>query len=214
MKVLLGLSGGVDSTYCATLLKNLGYDVVGCVLRMHEYTDTEGAVRCASELSIPLITLDCSSEFDGIIKNYFVNEYMLGRTPNPCILCNERVKFEFLYRYAVEHGFDFIATGHYAHVDKTLVDGSVRYAISSSDSAKDQSYMLYRLPQHILSKLLLPVGDLDKSNVRREADLAGLSAAKSKDSQEICFLPDGKHYDFIEEKLGKPPKGNFIDLDG
>ncbi len=215
MKVLLGLSGGVDSAYAAAILSSLGYNVEGCVLKMHEYTDLDSARRCARELSVPLHEVDCTADFDRIVKENFVSEYLSGRTPNPCIICNENVKFATLYSYAMENGFDMIATGHYAIVDRITVGDSYRYAIrASKNSAKDQSYMLYRISQEILSHLLLPLGDLMKEDVRRGAREQGISSAESRDSQEICFLPSGNHAEYIEQVCGKCPKGNFIDTEG
>ena len=215
MKVLLGLSGGVDSAYAASLLTSLGYSVEGCVLVMHEHTDLDSARRAAEELSIPLHEVDCSADFDRIVRSNFVNEYLSGRTPNPCIVCNEHVKFASLYRYATANGFDKIATGHYARISTTSSGENIRYAISRPrDEKKDQSYMLYRLPQEILSSLLLPLGEIVKSDVRKEAESKGISAAKSRDSQEICFLPDGNHAEYVESVGCKCDEGNFVTPDG
>ena len=215
MKILLGLSGGVDSAYAASKLQSLGHIVEGCVLVMHEYTDTDAARRAAGELCIPLHVVDCRQDFEKNVKADLVREYSLGRTPNPCIVCNELVKFASLYSYAMDHGFDMIATGHYANVTYAEFNGQHRYAVTrAQDLSKDQSYMLYRLSQDILSHLLLPLGDTVKSDVRFEASKIGLSAANSRDSQEICFLPNGNHSEYVESIAGKSREGFFIDSEG
>lgn len=213
MKILVGISGGVDSAYAAKMLRDEGNEIVGCILKMHEFSDISGAEHVASELGIPLVCLDCTERFDSEIKSYFVEEYMRGRTPNPCIICNERVKFKVLYDYAVPNGFDKIATGHYAKIDFDSDEGKY-YLSCAKDRSKDQTYMLYRLPDNILSMLLLPLGNSIKSDVRKSSKESGLSSADAKDSQEICFLPDGCYAEYIESKVGKIPEGNFIDEEG
>ncbi len=212
MRILVGMSGGLDSTYAARLLIDEGHEVVGAVLRMHEFTECDAAQESCGELGIPLVTVDCSEEFDKTVKENFIREYSRGRTPNPCIICNERVKFKCLYDYANLHGFDKIATGHYAGVKHTE---SGRAAVCMArDAAKDQSYMLYRLPTAILKKLLLPLSSLTKEEIRSRASLLGLVAAERAESQEICFLPDGGHAEYIESRLGKFPEGEFVDQSG
>ena len=182
---------------------------------MHEHTELDSARRCAGELSIPLHEVDCTDLFNSIVRSNFISEYLSGRTPNPCIICNQHVKLARLYAYAMEHGFDMIATGHYAKVERVTQGDSYRYAVSMSKNRdKDQSYMLYRLSQDVLSRLLLPLGDLKKDEVREGARIQGISAASSRDSQEICFLPEGNHADYIESVSGKSPEGSFIDEKG
>ena len=211
MRVLVGISGGVDSACAALELVQKGYDVECAILKMHEYSDIDGAIEVAEALGLPLHVIDASESFNNIIKENLVEEYLGGRTPNPCIICNERVKFKKLYDFAVENGFDRIATGHYARI----VEKDGRYAIAvASDERKDQSYMLYRLPQKILSALIFPLFGLEKGEVRALAAAAGIPVADKKDSQEICFLPNGGHAEFIEERRGECPKGNFIAPDG
>ena len=158
MKILVGISGGVDSAYAAHKLLSEGHSVEGAVLVMHEYTEVAAAREAAASVGITLHEIDCKDLFNNIIKTDFVSEYTSGRTPNPCIICNERVKFATLYGYAVENGFDAIATGHYAKILTVSDGGETRYALAcAEDAKKDQSYMLYRLPQRILSMLVLPL---------------------------------------------------------
>lgn len=215
MKILLGMSGGIDSTYSALKLIREGHEVEGAVLKMHEHTEISEAEAAAAELGIKLHVLDCTDIFEKIVKENFVSEYTSGRTPNPCIICNEKIKFAKLYDFAMDRGFDKIATGHYAKIVTNEQDGEVRYAVASAcDTSKDQSYMLYRLPQHILSALVFPLSDSEKSDVRIRARDAGIHSADRPDSQEICFLPDGGHTEFIEKRAGKCPEGNFIDPSG
>ncbi len=211
IKVLVGISGGVDSAVVASGLKKQGYEVEGCVLVMHEHCDLESARQVADEIGIKLHEVDARDAFERIVKENFANEYLAGRTPNPCILCNEKVKFKALYDFAIENGFDKIATGHYASV----VCENGRYAVKrSTNTAKDQSYMLYRLPQSILEKLILPLYDFDKSEVRSLAEDENISVFGKKDSQEICFLPDGHYTEYIESVKGVCPEGNFVDSEG
>ena len=215
MKILVGISGGVDSAYCARLLLDLGHEVEGCILIMHDYSDTEGADRVASELGIPVHKVDLRGLFDSEVKKYFVDEYLHGRTPNPCIICNERVKFKGLLDFAEANGFDKIATGHYARIGTVTVDGAEKHILlKAEDLSKDQSYMLYRLPESILSKTLFPLGELTKDTVRDRSRTFGISAADAKDSQEICFLPNGGYPEYIESVVGKLPCGSFIDENG
>ncbi len=215
MRILLGISGGVDSAYAAYKLKSEGHDVEGAVIRMHEHTEIDAAIEAAESIGIPLHVIDATENFDKIIKENFVSEYVSGRTPNPCIICNPAVKFKALYDYAMANGFDMIATGHYAKIVKLESNGEVRYTLASpADEKKDQTYMLCRLPQHILAKTIFPLSDMNKTDVRQSSRDSGLSAADRGDSQEICFLPDGGYSGFVESRAGKCPSGNFIDDSG
>lgn len=210
MKILVGISGGVDSAFAAKKLLLEGHDVEGAVLIMHEYTELSAAREAAASVGIPLHEIDCRPQFEEIKQN-FVSEYTSARTPNPCIICNERVKFKGLYDFAQSHGFDAIATGHYARLTRV----GDRYSLAiPEDVRKEQTYMLYRLPQHILSHLVLPLSELTKPQIRAMAEDEGISAANREDSQEICFLPEGNHTDYIESVAGRSPEGNFVDSDG
>ena len=210
MKILVGISGGVDSAYAAYKLKSEGHEVEGAVLVMHDYTELSAAREAALSLGIVLHEIDCREAFEGI-KSNFVSEYLAGRTPNPCIICNERVKFRLLYDFAMQNGFKKIATGHYARV----INNNGRFSLAfPEDMKKEQTYMLYRLPQEILSSLVLPLSDETKEQIRKNAEKAGISAAKRADSQEICFLPEGNHTEYIENVAGKCPDGNFVDENG
>ena len=214
-RILLGLSGGADSTYAARKLSDEGFSVEGAVLKMHEYTDVLAAEESARELGIPLHVIDCTEAFRGAVVKNFLDEYTLARTPNPCIVCNREVKFRYLYEYALAHGFDKIATGHYARVIKVAAEEGLRYAVArATDTDKDQTYMLWRLSQEQLSMLVLPLSDMRKDEVREGLRKEGLAAAERGDSQEICFLPEGDYAAFIEKERGAFPKGNFIDREG
>jgi tRNA-specific 2-thiouridylase len=235
MKILLGLSGGVDTTYAALKLKNEGQDVVGAVLKMHGYSPISDAASAAEATGIPLVEINCEELFEKIVVANFIDEYLSARTPNPCIICNSEVKFRELYKYAMENGFDAIATGHYAKIYAIDKDGNrylntaefvndriqngdfseYRYAVSYGDDLKkDQSYMLWRLSQDILSRLVFPLSGWTKSAVRERSLEANLSAARSAESQEICFIPDGDYASFIEKERGRSPEGDFVDDSG
>ena len=214
MKILVGISGGVDSAYAAIKLMREGHEVEGAVLVMHDYTELDAAKSVAEEIGIRLHVIDCRERFEAVTRS-FVDEYCNARTPNPCIICNPLVKFRCLYDFATRHGFDRIATGHYARVEAYECDGAVRYTlVRADDSKKDQTYMLYRLPQQILASLILPLADDKKSEVRRSVADEALSVADRRDSQEICFIPDGDYASYIESVRGKFPTGDFITPDG
>ncbi len=211
MRILLGMSGGLDSTYAARVLLDAGHTVEGAVLVMHDFTETREARESAASLGIPLCEIDCRAGFDASVVTPFCESYLAGKTPNPCILCNERVKFRYLYEAMQKRGFDRIATGHYARIEEK--DG--RYAVCrASDARKDQSYVLYRLPQEVLSHLLTPLSDYEKTDVRALAAKEGLAAADRDESMEICFLPDGNYPAYIADRFGAPPEGDFIATDG
>ena len=213
MKILIGMSGGLDSTYAALKLIKEGHEVVGAVDVMHEYTELDSARAAAESLGIPLCEIDARAHFNAVKEN-FVEEYSKGRTPNPCVICNPLVKFRVLTDYAMANGFDKIATGHYAKVITVEDKGRTLYTlVRAKDSKKDQTYMLHRLPQDVLSMLYLPLADEVKTEVREKAKAEGLKSWDSKESQEICFIPDGDYASYIEGVKGAFPEGNFV-LDG
>ena len=215
MRILLGMSGGLDSTYAALKLASEGHSVEGAVVLMHEHTEIDAAKTAAEGLGIPLHVINREELFCERVVDYFVSEYSSARTPNPCVVCNSDVKFRALYDYAIEHGFDMIATGHYAKINRIDTSSGVRYALSvAADSKKDQTYMLWRLPQDILSKLYLPLSDLNKEQIRKDAREHNVSAADREESQEICFIPSGDYASFIEERTSLSKRGNFIDQSG
>ncbi len=212
MKILLGMSGGIDSTYAALKLIEEGHKVEGAVLIMHDYTEVGAAESAAESVGIPLHKIDCREIFKQTVVENFISEYGKGRTPNPCTYCNSEVKFRFLLDYADRFGFDMIATGHYAKVEK---DENGRFALyRAMDSAKDQTYMLWRLGQNILSRLCLPLFGDEKSRIRAKTKEIGLSAADRADSQEICFIPDGDYAAYIESRTAPAKKGFFVDESG
>lgn len=211
MKILVGLSGGVDSAYAALELLRRGHDVGGAVLRMHQYTEIDAARRVAEQIGIPFFVIDCAEQFDSVVKTNFAEEYASARTPNPCIICNERVKFASLRDFALLNGYDMIATGHYARIIRR---GDRLTFGAAADARKDQSYMLYRLPQSIMNMLVLPLSEVTKEHVRQTLSDAGIDIAEKPDSQEICFLPDGGYADFVEERCGAFLPGSFISDDG
>ena len=156
MKILVGMSGGVDSSYVAMKLIEAGHEVVGAHLIMHEYADIDAAESAAKMLGISLVNIDCRERFDRIVRENFISEYKMGRTPNPCVICNPTVKFFALAEYAREHGFDKIATGHYARVELVEKSDTPHHMIAvARDISKDQSYMLYRLPEDMTSTLVI-----------------------------------------------------------
>ena len=226
--VVVGLSGGVDSSVAAYLLKEQGYDVIGVTMQIWQEEDSctveenggccglsavEDARRVAQKLDIPYYVMNFRKEFQKQVIDYFTREYLEGRTPNPCIACNRYVKWESLLKRSLEIGADYIATGHYARVEQ-LPNG--RYAIRNSVTAKkDQTYALYNLTQEQLARTLMPVGAYTKDEIRKIAEKAGLPVAHKKDSQEICFVPDNDYARFIKNSTGKTiPKGNFVLADG
>lgn len=210
MKVLLGLSGGMDSAYAARLLSE-GHTVEGAVLMMHDHTDISAAKRAANETGIPLHVIDAKEKFRHEVEEYFISEYRQGRTPNPCTLCNPRVKIGELCRFAALNGFDKVATGHYARIKK---EGE-RYCVAiGEDQTKDQSYMLWGLSQEQIKMLVFPLGDMKKTEVRENAQRDGLSSADSKESQDICFIPDGDHISYLEAHSPPMEEGSFVDENG
>lgn len=232
-KVVVGMSGGVDSSVAAYLLKEQGYEVIGVTMQIWQDEDealkeesggccglsaVEDARRVAACLEIPYYVMNFKQEFRESVIDYFTGEYLKGRTPNPCIACNRYVKWEALLSRSLSIGAGYIATGHYARVVQ-LING--RYSIRrSAASAKDQTYALYNLTQEQLKHTLMPAGDYSKDEIRRIAKRIGLPVAEKPDSQDICFVPDGDYASYIENVVkasgenGLLGEGNFVTRDG
>ena len=223
-RVIVAMSGGVDSSVAAVLLKEQGYDVVGIALQTTDYSkylkddsggtccsikDMEDARRVAEKVGIPFYVLDTEKAFDNLVVNYFINDYLQGRTPNPCAMCNTKVKFNHLYKKALDMGADFVATGHYAKLSNEPGLGHTLWR--STDTAKDQTYFLFNLNQTQLSRTLFPIGHLTKPEVRKIALQFGLPVSEKPDSQEICFVPPEGYAKFIESRTAPSQrKGGYI----
>ncbi len=207
------MSGGVDSSAAALILLKQGYDITGCTLSLFEKeaTDVNDAKDVCGRLGIEHVTVNAPELFRKNVMADFAQSYENGETPNPCIICNEKIKFGVMLDYALENGFDGIATGHYARIVK-----EDRYLLKRADDLKkDQSYFLYRLTQHQLKHSIFPLFNLTKDEIRRLAEENGLITARKRDSQDICFIPDGDYVSFIKEFTGREfPCGNFLDTRG
>jgi len=227
-RVVIALSGGVDSSTAAGLLKKEGYEVIGISLKLWDddfYSAAKGgsccslddlsdARRAASMLKIPFYVLNMEKEFKESVINYFVNEYLNGHTPNPCIPCNKILKFDHLIKRAQELGADYVATGHYA---KKVKGTEGKYFVKrGKDTSKDQSYFLFNLSQEQFKYILFPLGDYLKEEVRSIARSLNLNVAEKNESQEICFIPDNNYQAFIKKEKGSKfvKKGDIVDSDG
>lgn len=213
--VFVAISGGVDSAAAAILLKERGFNVRGVTLRLKPDNladkDIEDAQAVADTLNIPLDVLDMREEFKKV-TDYFCNEYLEGRTPNPCVMCNPKVKLGKLLEYTLAQGGDLLATGHYANIIK---DENGVYFIKRNPSSKDQSYFLCGLNQHILSHVIFPIADLSKPEIRQLASDNNIPVAEKKDSQEVCFIPDNDYISFIEREFNpKATPGDFLSSSG
>lgn len=226
-KVIVGLSGGVDSSVAAALLKEQGYEVIGVTMRMWTMCDdeeregaccslsaVEDARKVANKLGIDHYVMNFKDIFKDKVVDSFVREYTNGCTPNPCIMCNKYLKFDALLKKANAMGIDYVATGHYAKIQYNIL--TKRYELLKSVTAKkDQTYVLYNFTQEQLSKTIMPNGGYTKDEIRKKAYDLGLKVADKPDSQEICFIPDNNYRNFIEQYTNKKSvPGDFVDVDG
>jgi tRNA-specific 2-thiouridylase len=224
-RVVVGLSGGVDSSVAAYLLQQQGYEVIGLFMKnWHDDSvtisnecpwleDSNDALLVAEKLGIPFQTVDLSEEYKEKIVDYMFNEYEKGRTPNPDVLCNREIKFDVFMKIALSLGADFVATGHYCQKSEIEVNGETVYQLKAgADTNKDQSYFLCQLSQEQLAKSLFPIGELTKPEVREIAGQLDLITAEKKDSQGLCFIGKVRLPDFLQQKL-QPKAGDIIQID-
>ena len=223
-KALIGMSGGVDSSVAAYLMLQQGYDCTGVTMRLYDnpteestccsLDDVEDARAVATRLGIRHYTFNFKDDFDRLVVQKFVSSYQQGLTPNPCIDCNRYLKFDRLLRRARELGFDYVVSGHYAQIRQERTTGRT-LLYRAVDTAKDQTYFLACLNQEQLSHIQFPLGELTKAQVRKIAEQQGFVTARKRDSQDICFVPDGDYSAFLAQYTGKTyPQGDFLDLQG
>ena len=225
-KAIIAMSGGVDSSVAAFLMKDKGFDCIGATMKLYDnedimesgektccsLDDIEDARSVANRLSMPYYVFHFKDDFKEKVIDKFIATYENGGTPNPCIDCNRHLKFKRLFQKMQELGFDYVVTGHYARVEE---NNGWFYLKKGVDEAKDQSYVLYSLTQNQLAHIQFPLGTYSKTEIREIAENHNFLNARKKDSQDICFVPDGDYAKFIEGYLGKTyPKGNFIDING
>lgn len=227
-KAMVAMSGGVDSSVAALLVKQMGFEAIGIIMKLYyneaigvsrektccSLEDVEDARRVAGVLNMPFYVLNFAQRFEDEVISRFVEDYAAGRTPNPCVECNKHIKFDQLLHRAEEIGCAYLSTGHYARIEKD--ENSGRYLLKkSADRDKDQTYMLYTLSQYQLSKILFPLGGLQKETVRQMARENGLLTAHKRDSQDLCFVPDGDYAGFIRRYTGKEGEpGDFVGTSG
>ena len=216
MKILIAMSGGVDSSVAASLLIRDSHAVEGFTFVTEEpdaqLADVRDARLAAERLGIPHRVLNIEREFKEAVKEYFVASYEAGLTPNPCVVCNREIKFGLVMRYAEKEGFDAVATGHYA---RTRTENGRTYLYEGKDKRKDQSYMLSCVPEEMLARAVFPLGEFTKDEIRTIAEELGISSAHKKDSQDICFIPDGDYASFIENYRGySHVSGSYLSPDG
>ena len=224
-KVAVAMSGGVDSSVAALLLHEQGYEVVGVTMKLYSLDqadlpanykgccsldDVEDARGVCRRLGIPHYVLNVQQEFQAHVIDYFCSEYQSGRTPHPCIACNDKIKFNFLMTRAIALKADYVATGHYASIQRTADGAVLKKAV---DADKDQSYVLFSMGQKELAHTLMPVGDYTKQSIRQMALDAGFGNAEKPDSQDICFIPLGDYKAFLQDRISPSP-GDIVDIDG
>ncbi|MCH5315572.1 MAG: tRNA 2-thiouridine(34) synthase MnmA [Eubacterium sp.] len=225
-KAIIAMSGGVDSSVAAYLMKKNGFDCIGATMKLYDnddinisrektccsLDDIEDARAVALRLSMPYYVFNFKEEFKEKVIDKFIRTYECGGTPNPCIDCNSQLKFKKLFQRMKELEFDYVITGHYARIEE---NNGWFYLKKGKDITKDQSYVLYSLTQNQLAHILFPLGDFSKTEIREIAQEQGFVNAKKRDSQDICFVPDGDYTSFIESYTGKKyPHGNFVDTNG
>ncbi|MCI3029490.1 tRNA 2-thiouridine(34) synthase MnmA [Desemzia sp. C1] len=221
IRVVVGMSGGVDSSVTAHLLKEQGYDVVGIFMKNWDDTDEFGVCTAtedyndvalvANQIGIPYYSVNFEKQYWNKVFTYFLEEYKKGRTPNPDVMCNKEIKFKAFLDYATDLGADYVATGHYARVERD--ENGVTHMLRGVDNNKDQTYFLNQLSQEQLSRVMFPLGGMEKSEVRRIAEEAGLATAKKKDSTGVCFIGERDFKKFLMEYLPAQP-GNMVTVDG
>ncbi len=216
-KVLLGMSGGVDSTASVIVLQNLGYEVIGATYRLTDDESVDQSIldakNAAQKLGIEHIVVDYRKDFKDKVISDFINEYMIGHTPNPCVVCNKNIKFDKFLKTADEMGIKYVASGQYAKIDKR---NGKYYVVKARNIIKDQTYFLYTLKEDILDRVLFPMGDMEsKDDTRQLVKDAGIEIYSKKDSQEICFIKNMKYTDYISRNSDVvSKKGNFVDING
>lgn len=220
-RVVVGMSGGVDSSVTALLLKEQGYDVIGIFMKNWDDTDENGVctatedykdvAKVASQIGIPYYSVNFEKEYWDRVFEYFLAEYRAGRTPNPDVMCNKEIKFKAFLDYAMDLGAEYVATGHYAQVVRD--ENGVAHMLRGVDNNKDQTYFLSQLSQEQLAKTMFPLGGMEKTQVREIAERAGLATAKKKDSTGICFIGEKNFKQFLSNYL-PAKKGNMVTLDG